>query len=162
MLFRSSQAVDSVHDSHTVLSNVKLPTNPQETGRLASELHVKKGARVMLVNNVNVTDGLVNGAMGTVTHILMKKVGQQEQIDVILVHFDNARAGAMAVQKSVYKDIDANSVPITRVQITFPVRGKKSYQASRSQFPLCLAWAITIHKCQGLTLSEIVIDMTPI
>ena len=29
------------------------------------------------------------------------------------------------------------------------------------KFPLTLAWAVTIHKCQGLTLSEIVIDMTP-
>ena len=38
---------------------------------------------------------------------------------------------------------------------------KASYQATRSQFPLTLAWAVTIHKCQGLTLPEIVIDMTP-
>ena len=28
------------------------------------------------------------------------------------------------------------------------------------QFPLTLAWAVTIQKCQGLTISEIVIDMT--
>ena len=34
-------------------------------------------------------------------------------------------------------------------------------QATRTQFPLTLAWAVTIHKCQGLTLSEIVIDMIP-
>ena len=38
---------------------------------------------------------------------------------------------------------------------------KASFQATRSQFPLTLAWAVTIHKCQGLTLPEIVIDMTP-
>ena len=31
----------------------------------------------------------------------------------------------------------------------------------RSQFPLTLAWDVTIHKCQGLTLPEIVVDMTP-
>ena len=29
-----------------------------------------------------------------------------------------------------------------------------------SQFPLTLAWVVTIHKCQGLTLPEIAIDMT--
>ena len=38
---------------------------------------------------------------------------------------------------------------------------KTSFQATRTQFPLTLAWAVTIHKCQGLTLPEIVIDMTP-
>ena len=38
---------------------------------------------------------------------------------------------------------------------------KASFQATRSQFPLTLTWAVTIHKCQGLTLPEIVIDITP-
>ena len=43
----------------------------------------------------------------------------------------------------------------------FLYRKNASFQATRSQFPLTLAWAVTIHKCQGLTLPEIVIDMTP-
>ena len=29
-----------------------------------------------------------------------------------------------------------------------------------SQSPLTLTWAVTIHTCQGLTLPEIIIDMT--
>ena len=36
-----------------------------------------------------------------------------------------------------------------------------TFQVTRSQFPLRLTWAVTIHKCQGLTLPEVVIDMTP-
>ena len=43
---------------------------------------------------------------------------------------------------------------------TFSVDKKASFQVTRIQFPLTLAWAVTIHKCQGLTLPEIVIDMT--
>ena len=43
----------------------------------------------------------------------------------------------------------------------FPYTKKTSCQATRSQFPLTLAWAVTKHKCQGLILPEIVIDMTP-
>ena len=37
---------------------------------------------------------------------------------------------------------------------------KASFQATGCQFPLTLAWAVTVHKCQGLPLSEIVLDMT--
>ena len=47
------------------------------------------------------------------------------------------------------------------MQAVFPVNGKTSFQASQTQFPLVLSWAITIHKYQGLTLPEIVVDMTP-
>ena len=28
-------------------------------------------------------------------------------------------------------------------------------------FPLKLSWAVMIHKCQGLTLDQIVVDMSP-
>ena len=35
-------------------------------------------------------------------------------------------------------------------------------QCSRLQFPLTLCWGVTINKCQGLTLEEIVVDMTPV
>ena len=69
--------------------------------------------------------------------------------------------GQEAKSKSRYKYINSKAVPIYKTQAIFPVHGKTSCQASRTQFPLVLAWAITIHKCQGLTLPEIVIDMTP-
>ena len=35
----------------------------------------------------------------------------------------------------------------------------KSIEVSRSQFPLVLAWATTIHKVKGLTMEQIVLDM---
>ena len=45
-------------------------------------------------------------------------------------------------------------------QATIPVHKKASFQVTRSQFSLTLTWAVTKHKCQGLILPEIVIDMT--
>ena len=62
---------------------------------------------------------------------------------------------------SVYNSTNQNALPIYQTQATFPIHKKASFQATRSQFPLTLAWAVTIHKCQGLTLPEVVIDMTP-
>ena len=47
-------------------------------------------------------------------------------------------------------------VPIRPIRYTWE---GKSGTCSRMQFPLCLAWAITIHKSQGLTLSQTVLDI---
>ena len=44
-------------------------------------------------------------------------------------------------------------------EVTFLAKGKKGSEITRLQFLLTLAWATTIHKVQGLTLNEIVIDM---
>ena len=54
----------------------------------------------------------------------------------------------------------SKAVPIHQTHVTFSVHKKNIIQATTTQFPLTLAWAVTINKCQGLTLSEIVIDMT--
>ena len=83
------------------------------------------------------------------------------KITVILVAFDSEYTGQETMYTSVSHSINQYPVSIHQTQATFPIQKKASFQAARSQFPLTLAWAVTIHKCQGLTLPEIVIDMTP-
>ena len=113
----------------------------------------------MITTNIDVPDGLTNGAMGTVTNVVIDKT--TGKISTILVAFDSKHVGQEAMYTSVYHSINQNTVPIHQTQATFPIQKKASFQATRSQFPLTLASAVTIHKCQGLTLPEIVIDMTP-
>ena len=112
----------------------------------------------MITTNVDVTDGLTNGVMGTVTNVVIEQT--TGKISVILVAFDSKHVGQEARYTNVYNSINQNVVPIHQTQATFPVDKKASFQATGTQFPLTLAWAVTIHKCQGLTLSEIDIDMT--
>ena len=112
----------------------------------------------MITNNIDVTDGLTNGAMGTLTNVVIDQT--TGKMSIILVPFDSEHLGQEAMYTTVYHSINKNAVPIHQTQATFPIQKKASFLETRSQFPLTLTWAVTIHKCQGLTLSEIDIDMT--
>jgi exonuclease III len=109
----------------------------------------------MLTNNMDVTDGLTNGAMGTVTYVALTNT----RVSTILVKFDNNHIGTSALTTSKFKHICKKSIPITRIQQSFYINGKKSAEVMRTQYPLMLSWAVTIHKVQGLTLPNVVVDM---
>ena len=151
---------DSKKDDCTEMADVHMLDKPQHTGNMRKILDLKVGARVMLTINIDVSDGLTNGAMGTVANIITEEI--TGEMKTILVGFDNDNVGCEAKYMSLYTNINHNAVPIEKVQVTFPVnRAKQSLQATRNQFPFTLAWAVPIHKCQGLTLPQIVVDMTP-
>ena len=54
-------ATDSKKEDCTELANITMPTNPCETGNLKKILTVKISARVIIITNIDVTDGLTNG-----------------------------------------------------------------------------------------------------
>ncbi len=60
-----------------------LSTKRTETGGLLGVLKIACGARVMLTTNVDVSDGLVNGARGEVVHIV-----RNNEVATVLVKFD--------------------------------------------------------------------------
>ena len=151
-------AIDSRKDTAANMANIDISERPWDTGNLRRILQLKNGAKVMLTTNIDVSDGLTNGTTGSVTNIIRNDAGIPH---IILVHFECSSVGENACLASPYKHISACSVPIHKGQATFTIRGRTSCQASCTQFPLTLAWAVTIHKCQGLTLPEIVVDMSP-
>ena len=64
------KSIDHDKDKHTQMLDLRMPDNKAKTGGLVSELHLAVGAKVMLTVNVDVSDGLVNGARGTVQAII--------------------------------------------------------------------------------------------
>ena len=134
------KAIDSVAGQTCHISRSSVSDKRSETCGLHSTLKLAIGARVMLTANVDVSDGLVNGARGEVVHVVTNNTND---VTSILVKFDNSRVGLKSIQTSPYRARFANA----------------GSEIKRLQFPLTLAWATTIHKVQGLTLDEIVVDM---
>ena len=98
---------------------------------------------------------LVNGARGEVVHV----VTNNNNVTSVLVKFDNNRVGLKSIQTSPQRARFPNAVPLNKYEVVFFAKGKRGSEIKRLQFALTLAWATTIHKVQGLTLDEIVVDM---
>ena len=111
----------------------KLNSDCNNTAGLEAKLILAVGARVMLRRNIDTKAGLVNGAIGTVTAIAAHH---------ITVKFDHL----------------SESFDIEKVKGKFMVM--KNYYVYRKQFPIILAYAVTIHKCQGLSLDCAIIDLS--
>ena len=104
------------------------------------KLAIKKGARVMFVKN-DINKQYVNGTMGYV-------VGFGE--DYIEVKRDGSNR-TIYVEKQTW---DRLSYTINKKTKTVETEVIGSFK----QFPLKLAWAVTVHKSQGLTFDEVAVD----
>lgn len=98
------------------------------------EIQLKVGARVMLIKNLSVPDGLVNGSVGTVTKF--EKV-------------DNHHYPVVKFDGNVSK-------------LILPIDWELEYNNASvraTQLPLMLCWAGTVHKLQSLTIEKAVMDL---
>lgn len=109
-----------------------------------SELKLKVGAQVMFLRNDTAMSGepprWVNGTIGSVTRILGGAVRVDidgEEVDV-----------EPAVWERFRYAYDQNTKKLSRDVV-----------AEFTQFPLRLAWAVTIHKSQGKTYERAIIDL---
>ena len=100
---------------------------------------------------------LTSRAMGSVTHVICQY--GRKGIEVLLVKFDSENVGIFVKGNSPNKDTDSASVPIKMWSTSFTISGRISCGVSQSQIPLSSCWPVTIHKTQGLTVDEIVVNM---
>lgn len=136
----------------------QLPTDDRHTGGLQSQLSLKLECRVMLIRNVDVEHGLVNGAQGQVKGFFEQSDNSHPPF--ILVLFDDPHLRSWA---SIAYPNFGESIPIEQFEARFPIspkRGSKLVEATRLQYPLKISFASTIHKCQGQTLDRVIVSMT--
>lgn len=99
----------------------------------------------------------MNGAQGVVKKIWFHP-GSNPQTHlpaVVFVQCDGQTYSGPSIPD--WPDIEPSWVPI--VPVTARWENKAGTTLSRTQLPLITAWAITIHKSQGLTLLRAVIDL---
>jgi len=106
-------------------------------------LELKLGARVMFLRNDTGQDGgrWVNGSVGTVTKI----------DSTVWVDIDGERH---EVRPAIWEKFKYSYSPLTKSL-------RKDVVAEFTQFPLRLAWAVTIHKSQGKTYDRAIVDLGP-
>ena len=131
-------------------SDVAKNASPDDMSGLEPTVFLAKGARIILTMNLWTDVGLCNGATGTVLDFIYANNQQPPNLPTaVVIKFDDYKG------PSIIHNIPA-CVPICPITVTsYTLDGLHE----RQQLPLKLAWAMTIHKSQGLTLPKAWIDI---
>ncbi|MES2677972.1 MAG: PIF1 family ATP-dependent DNA helicase [Pseudomonadota bacterium] len=108
----------------------------------AEKLELKVGAQVMMLKNTYQKEGVINGSLGVVKEF-SKKTNHP------IVEFNNGALLTVSPEVWALEKFDVEKREI----IT---------EAEMTQVPLLLAWAITIHKSQGMTLDKVKCDLSKV
>ena len=116
-------------------------TFPDSMFPIDEQLTLKVGARVMFIKNDSSTDKLYyNGKLGVVTSL------SKQAINVLCDDGTEVNVHKELWENIRYNADSGSDLLQTEIIGTF------------THYPLRLAWAITIHKAQGLTFDQLIID----
>ncbi|MGP9492684.1 AAA family ATPase [Psychrobacter sp. AOP7-B1-24] len=168
----------------TSTGDSKLVETLKKTVRTQDDLTLKVGAKVMFIKN-NTELGVSNGTMGELIGFAAVKIDDSKDgNDALIEDADNnshtdsdedtakhkKSAAKKDKEKSKTKKPTTQKMPVVRLNSGREVVAEPEewiiedetgdVLASYLQVPLCLAWAITIHKSQGMTLDAAEIDLS--
>ena len=140
------------------IAKINARHSPEAAKRLSADemsglepvVFLAKGAHVMLTMNLWTDVGLCNGATGTIVDLIYASNQQPPDLPIAIVVKFNDYTGPSLTNRI------PGCVPICPITATCKTLDSLH---ERQQLPLKLAWAITIHKSQGLTLSKAWIDI---
>lgn len=145
-------------------------------------LTLKKGSQVMLIKNID--DTLVNGSLGKVVGFMDERTfdyyheneEEFQAVETMDLGDDEMNRSRKRLKEMLHKDLVGDTSRVWPV-VRFAIADGSSrdllcqneswkielpsgeVQASRSQIPLILAWALSIHKAQGQTLERVKVDL---
>ncbi|XP_039896714.1 uncharacterized protein LOC120739111 isoform X6 [Simochromis diagramma] len=119
-------------------------------GDLPDNIQAAPGVRVMIIRNLDVEDGLVNGTFGTITNIVTATQDGPKTVNLIGLTLDNENSGQKFRRK-----IQGSSDNLVYIEKCEECTSKKG--VVRRQFPMKLAFACTAHKVQGMTMESAVV-----
>lgn len=124
IFYKKDKNIENNNDNPTPYALKQEEKYMIKNSRFDEKLQLKLYAKVMCIINLDVDNGICNGSIGTITHL---------DTNYVKVMFDNG-----VEKKIIPYAFESSNIP----------------QFEIKQLPLILAWAITIHKSQGITLDN--------
>ncbi|HCF04417.1 helix-turn-helix domain-containing protein [Flavobacterium sp.] len=142
----NTDALDSLEGKEWLYSPEIIGDFPDKIYPVEAQLRLKEGAQIMFVkNDLSFDKKYFNGKMGIIKSLSAKE---------ILVHFPEENK-TIEVEKYEWQNI-RYKVNNTTKEIEEEVLG------TFVQYPIKLAWAITVHKSQGLTFDKAALDVSQV